>query len=347
MKSSDSKDYGYYEGGPVKSHNHQFQVSTTLRKLERNGSHYQYVGVGLLREGDPPFDPSPYVSEPPDIWDWEEGDYDEFDVSSSEGFLLNEIPKLVHWLLSNYGSDLTMISIQPYRVSWRFLQKEYEKESLGSFTLNEENSNERPLRVRLLADVDSGIEVETDSDLINITGATDLQVAEGLFTASAIVKYFEYDSTIYEKVHWWLFRPFDPPFDPNAYIRGSETDAEESEHRFLMEAINNSFTLGEVCALVPWLLGSYGDNVTALLIRPARTNLELKPVGALSVGGWDDFLMLTSEQGYSLPFDAWAYFDILGEEPVDDETLCELETHEILSLSPRPLYLDKFRKGST
>lgn len=58
--------------------------------------------------------------------------------------------------------------------------------------------------------------------------------------------------------------------------------------------------------------------------------MELQPIGAFSVGKWDDFLMLSCEPRYSLPFDAWAYFDVGDEEPADDQTLRELESHEIL-----------------
>jgi hypothetical protein len=52
--------------------------------------------------------------------------------------------------------------------------------------------------------------------------------------------------------------------------------------------------------------------------------------GARAVGGGDDFYMLAKEPEYSLPFEVWGYFDLVGCELVDGS---DVYHHRLLLVS--------------
>ena len=55
-------------------------------------------------------------------------------------------------------------------------------------------------------------------------------------------------------------------------------------------------------------------------------------VGAIPVGGGDDFQMLNREPGYNLPFKVWGYFNLVGRELADGSGI--IHHHRLLIFDP-------------
>jgi hypothetical protein len=87
----------------------------------------------------------------------------------------------------------------------------------------------------------------------------------------------------------------------------SDHDARDAEG-----AIDELFTDIEANMLKEYLDQEHGGAGTTTIAEVhlpiARNSMG---VGAIPVGGGDDFYMLSKEPAYTLPFEAWAYFDLV------------------------------------
>src|SRR5262245_35910477 len=74
--------------------------------------------------------------------------------------------------------------------------------------------------------------------------------------------------------------------------------------------IDEMFTEQEYQDLKDYLDREHGDaGVTAVTRAEIPIPNNLMPLGAIAVGGGDDFYTLDKEPNYSLPFGVWGYFD--------------------------------------
>jgi hypothetical protein len=97
----------------------------------------------------------------------------------------------------------------------------------------------------------------------------------------------------------------------------SDHDARDAEG-----AIDELFTDIEANVLKEYLDQEHaGAGVTTIeeVHLPIRSNCM--GVGAIPVGGCNDFYMLSKEPTYTLPFEAWAYFDLRGCAPADGSSI--------------------------
>lgn len=98
---------------------------------------------------------------------------------------------------------------------------------------------------------------------------------------------------------------------PVPYEQAIEDYAQQraGEARYAEGAILESFTLEEAVALQEWLAEHYGLQADIRRIAlPIPANRA--GVGAQDVGGAADFYVFSKHEEYSLPFEAWAYFDV-------------------------------------
>jgi hypothetical protein len=84
-------------------------------------------------------------------------------------------------------------------------------------------------------------------------------------------------------------------------------------------AIDELFTHAEAAAIKAYLDKQHGhEGVTSIERAEVPIAGNVMPLGAIAVGGGDDFYMLDKEDEYSLPFRAWAYFNLTDCELVDE-----------------------------
>jgi hypothetical protein len=91
------------------------------------------------------------------------------------------------------------------------------------------------------------------------------------------------------------------------------------DHRFYVEDyIEELFTEDEARQVKDFLDSRYGPDATTTITEvsfPVSNNIM--GVGAIPVGGGDDFYMLSKVADYPLPFSVWGYFDLVGCELAD------------------------------
>jgi hypothetical protein len=76
------------------------------------------------------------------------------------------------------------------------------------------------------------------------------------------------------------------------------------------EALEEAFTMTEVCALCEWLKLHRNDDSATITELSLPIANDTAGFGALPVGGPCDFLMIGDAVDYDLPFKALAYFDV-------------------------------------
>lgn len=84
------------------------------------------------------------------------------------------------------------------------------------------------------------------------------------------------------------------------------------------DALHEMFTLGEAEMLAEYLRGSHGDEP---IIHEEELPIEGCRMGdgAIPVGGPQGFHMLDKTPDYSLPFEAWGYYDLRQHRPAHVE----------------------------
>jgi hypothetical protein len=91
------------------------------------------------------------------------------------------------------------------------------------------------------------------------------------------------------------------------------------EHRGYAEgAIDELFTADEAAELAAYLDREHGNHAVTTITKadpPIRN--DVMGVGAIPVGGGDDFYMLCEKPGYSLRYKVWGYYDLVGCELID------------------------------
>ena len=84
------------------------------------------------------------------------------------------------------------------------------------------------------------------------------------------------------------------------------------------DAIEQLFTEEEARQLKGYLDREHGhEGVTTIEEEQLPIPENVMGVGAMAVGGGDDFYELTKEPEYSLPFKVWGYFNLVGCELLD------------------------------
>jgi len=83
------------------------------------------------------------------------------------------------------------------------------------------------------------------------------------------------------------------------------------------EAIDELFTEDEANQLAAYLDAFGEEHVTTIKEAALPIPKNMMGVGAIPVGGGDDFYMLCKQQEYFLPFEVWGYFDLVGCELID------------------------------
>jgi hypothetical protein len=92
----------------------------------------------------------------------------------------------------------------------------------------------------------------------------------------------------------------------------------EGDQYYAEDHIEELFTEDEAQSLKAYLDREHGHEGTTTISEadlPYPNNLM--GVGAIAVGGGDDFYQLCDEPEYSLPFKVWGYFDLVGCELLD------------------------------
>lgn len=89
--------------------------------------------------------------------------------------------------------------------------------------------------------------------------------------------------------------------------------------------IDELFTAAEAAALKSYLDREHGDH-SVTTIEPVGLPVAKSAmgIGALPVGGLDDFLMLDREESYSLPFSVWGFSALSHCELIDSSGTAEM-----------------------
>ena len=87
--------------------------------------------------------------------------------------------------------------------------------------------------------------------------------------------------------------------------------------------IDGIFELDEAQALKDYIDQNYGEDQGITTIEKAGLPIanDAMGVGAMPVGGGNDFYLLDKAPNYSLPFRVWGYFDLRDEPPCDQRGL--------------------------
>jgi hypothetical protein len=92
----------------------------------------------------------------------------------------------------------------------------------------------------------------------------------------------------------------------------------ETGRLYAEDAIEEMFTETEATALKAYLDREHGDEgVTTIKEAKLPIGNNTMGVGAIAVGGGDDFYMLHKEPEYDLPFKAEGYYNLVGRDLID------------------------------
>jgi hypothetical protein len=96
-------------------------------------------------------------------------------------------------------------------------------------------------------------------------------------------------------------------------------DPSDRDVYYSQGCIDEMFELTEAQALKDYLDQNYGEDKGITTIEKVELPIpnHMVGVGAMAVGGGDDFHMLDKTPSYSLPFKVWAYYDLVGCELAD------------------------------
>lgn len=109
-------------------------------------------------------------------------------------------------------------------------------------------------------------------------------------------------------------------------------DPEDYLAYYVEDHIEELFTEGEARSLKEYLDREHGHEGTTTISEmelPIPNNLA--GVGAMAVGGGDDFYVLSEDPEYYLPFRVWGYFDLVGCELLDG---ADVYHHRLWLLGP-------------
>jgi len=124
-----------------------------------------------------------------------------------------------------------------------------------------------------------------------------------------------HDGTTMQPIHWWCERRTSPLVDYAEAIAGYER-LQGDERFYPRDCIDEYLTAAEVAELRGFVAKHYDWQVIAREVElPIGANRA--GLGALSVGGATDFLILTATPGYDLSIRIWGYFDRHDAEPLD------------------------------
>jgi len=106
------------------------------------------------------------------------------------------------------------------------------------------------------------------------------------------------------------------------------------------EYVKELFTEVEAKVFSAYLLAVHGPDVTTTL-KEITLPMDCKkkgPVGAMAVGGSNDFHMLSEESGYNLKFKVWGYYDVRGCERIEEIKPSEVAPTVTESQNKEPAY---------
>lgn len=128
-----------------------------------------------------------------------------------------------------------------------------------------------------------------------------------LFTVSSTVPVFKRRGAEFKDVviNWFVTDRESPAVNPLEWI----DFATASDPVYSIHALNELFTTDEAEQLKDYLMNVHGDD--SVKIEPAgKLHENILPWNAIAVGGPRDFLMLTTDDYYNLPFKVDGYFDV-------------------------------------
>jgi hypothetical protein len=133
-----------------------------------------------------------------------------------------------------------------------------------------------------------------------------------LFTLSALVDDFKG----YDQVPFFFFvtkrKETLPPYD--RLIK--DYDPIDPSVEYGKGYVNEMFTLEEATQACEYLKKTYGTEATIEAYNLPTEAMNFIPTGAIPVGGPTGMIFLDKLDGYNLPFDIWAYYDLRSaQEP--------------------------------
>lgn len=134
-----------------------------------------------------------------------------------------------------------------------------------------------------------------------------------LFAVTSTVPVFKHRGAEFKDVtiDWFVSDRKKPVVDLRDWIDFEKA----SDPYYSMNAVNELFTQKEAEQLKKYLLDAHGDD--NVQIHPASpVHDDVMPWGAISFGGPRDFVKLTNDDEYSLPFEAEGHFSVEGMTPL-------------------------------
>ena len=137
----------------------------------------------------------------------------------------------------------------------------------------------------------------------------------GLFHAYSVTDEFPHRGGQYDgvRITWFMERRDKLIVSPSDVI-SDYFSMDDHDRAYAEDYIGSLFTHDEVLQLRGYLSdqGDRGEFESRLVKFPVQRSDGLVSVGAMAVGGSDDFYMLNEEDEYSLPFKVWGYYDVHG-----------------------------------
>lgn len=147
----------------------------------------------------------------------------------------------------------------------------------------------------------------------------------------------------YKDVHFMLFRVDMPEELIASLLKPLGLDPKSEENIYIPSLVEQTFSLKHVTRLIDYF-GNWDR--TKIIVRLAdKPSSHRVGVGAIPVGGMEDFYMFSDMEGYPLNFKVWGYYNLTGCDPIDidqkigemiaddDQTIAELENANPADLS--------------
>lgn len=154
-------------------------------------------------------------------------------------------------------------------------------------------------------------------------------MTDKLFRVTTVVK--EYDGRKDVAFHWFYDGKRTPPRPYAELVKNYDpTDRNAS---YSEDCIDEMFTEDEANQLVAYLNRTHGDDGPHIIEEeklPIANNMM--GLGAIAVGGGDDFYMLYNAPEYPLPFKVLGYFDLRECSLTDKQQGLETKRWEIRRL---------------
>jgi len=131
-----------------------------------------------------------------------------------------------------------------------------------------------------------------------------------LFSAITVVKQYRECKDVH--FHWFRNEPATGRSYPDLIHNYQPGDLYPESY------VDELFAWDEANALKEYLDRDYGDaGITTIRQAVLPVPRDTMGLGAIAVGGGDDFYVLDKTENYPLPFSVWGYFNLVGCELID------------------------------